>query len=77
MTDFFTLQRPGISPALREKADGYSAALSPYLNNRKSYRGKVPNAKAQENPRHCGGNSPASGTINKLLPRTLARLFPG
>ena len=77
MTDFFTLQSPGISPALRGNADGYSAALSPTLHNRKSHRGKVPNVKAQAIPRHCGSNSPAAGTINKLLPRTLARLFPG
>ena len=77
MTDFFTLQSRGISPALRGKADGYSAALSPTLHNRKSHWGKVPNVKAPLIPRHCGGNSPAAGTINKLLPHSLARLFPG
>ena len=41
------------------------------------YRGKVSNVEAPANPRHCGDNSPAAGTINELLHRTLVRLFPG
>ena len=77
MTAFFLLQRPGISFVLRGKAHGYSAALSPTLHNRKSHRGKVPNVNAPAIPRHCGGNSLAAGTINKLFPHTLARLLPG
>ena len=42
-----------------------------------AHRGRVPDVKAQSIPRHCGGNSLAAGKINKLLPRSLARLFPG
>ena len=51
--------------------------LAPPYTTTKTHRGKVPDVKAQAIPRHCRGNSPAVGTINKLLPCSLARLFPG
>ena len=54
--------------------------LAPPYTTENLIGGKVPDVKAQAIPRHChdcGSNSPAAGTINKLLPRSLARLFPG